>query len=93
MLLTNELKRIRKEKHLTQKWVGERLNMAQGQLSHIESGKGDPRLSSILEIARVLDHKLVLIPRSHLPMVNSLIKDKSDTSIDSPAWLPDDEDN
>lgn len=93
MSLIVELKHIRVKKHLSQKWVGDRINMPQSHLSKIESEEIDPKLSTVIELVRVLDHELVLIPRSHLPMLNSLIKGMTDTSIDSPAWMPDDEEN
>ena len=91
MSLLLELKGIRKQKHLSQIRVSELIRMPQGHLSNIENGKVDPKLSSVMEIARVLDHELILVPRSSLALVNSVLKGSQDDAT-TPAWLPDDED-
>lgn len=49
--------------------------MPQSHLSAIESGKTDPRTSTLIEIARQLDHELILVPRKLLPAVTALLGD------------------
>jgi DNA-binding XRE family transcriptional regulator len=65
--------------------------MPQGHISKIENGRVDPKLSNVVEIARLLDYELVLIPRSSLPLCNHLLKGKQETS-PKPMWVPDEED-
>lgn len=91
MSLLLELKSIRKQKHLSQAQVSDLIRMPQGHLSNIENGKADPKLSSVVEIARVLDHEVILVPRSSLSLVHSVLKGNKDDAT-TPAWLPDDED-
>lgn len=48
--------------------------MPQGQLSKIENAAVDLRTSSLLEIARALDLEVMLIPRSLVLTVTSLVR-------------------
>jgi transcriptional regulator with XRE-family HTH domain len=85
--LAELLRRARRENKMTQKALGARLGLPQSHVSAIESGKVDPRLSSVLEIARVLDLEPMFIPRAHVTAVRALIEGKPD----DPLWMPDDE--
>lgn len=49
------IKRIRKEKKLTQKQLGERLGVSQAAIGQFENGKSSPRLETIKKIALALD--------------------------------------
>lgn len=87
--IIEQLKAARVAKKITQSVVAERLGMTQGHISAIESEKVDPRLSSVVEIARVLDHEPMLIPRTLLPMIRALLSGKPNT----PLWEIDSSDD
>jgi transcriptional regulator with XRE-family HTH domain len=53
------------------------LGLPQSHISDIEKGKKDIRLSTLIEIARVLGLELVLIPRELVPAVTSLCRPSS----------------
>ncbi|MCL2449291.1 MAG: helix-turn-helix domain-containing protein, partial [Polyangiaceae bacterium] len=80
--LAEQLKAARLACKLSQKAVGERLGLPQSHVSAIENGKVDPRLSSVVELARVLDLEPMLIPRAHVLAVRALVAGEPD----APLW-------
>ena len=80
--ISRQLHLARKAKHLTQQELGTRLGWAQGRISAIETGRLDPRLTSIVQMGRLLDQEVVLVPRSLLPTIQTLISGKED----EPLW-------
>jgi hypothetical protein len=44
-------------------------------ISGIETGKIVPRFDTLLDLVRVLDHDLLLVPRALVPAVQALIRD------------------
>jgi hypothetical protein len=44
-------------------------------ISGIESGKIVPRFDTLLDLVRVLDRDLLLVPRALVPVVQALIRD------------------
>lgn len=75
--LTQSLKSARQEKNLSQRALSRKTGIQQTQISRIESGQADLRVSTLVELARSLDLEVVLIPRSLLPAVNSITLKKS----------------
>ena len=57
---------------MTQHQVAKRGGLLQTQYSKIESGKTDPRLSTIQDLARALSLELMLVPIELVDTVNSL---------------------
>ena len=51
--------------------------MPQSQIARIERGDSDLRLSTVLELARVLELEPMLIPKQLVPAVSYLIAPKS----------------
>jgi hypothetical protein len=45
-------------------------------LSGIESGKIVPRCDTLLDLVRVLDHDLLMVPRALVPAVRALMRDR-----------------
>jgi hypothetical protein len=45
-------------------------------ISGIETGKIVPRFNTLLDLVRVLDYDLLLVPRSLVPAVQALIRDQ-----------------
>ena len=75
--LTQSLKSARQEKNLSQRALSRKTGIQQTQISRIESGQADLRVSTLVELARSLDLEVVLIPRSLLPAVSSMTQKKS----------------
>lgn len=65
----------------SQRELGNRVGLPQAHISGIETGKVVPRFNTLLDLVRVLDFDLILVPRSLVPAVQSLIRDQrgSDT--------------
>jgi hypothetical protein len=59
--------------------------MPQSHVSAIEGEKVDPRLSSIVEMARVLGYEVIVVPRMLLPAVQALLGGEPD----APLWQTD----
>jgi transcriptional regulator with XRE-family HTH domain len=71
--LIETLRLTREALGLTQRALAQRTGLGQSHLSHIERGLYEPRISSLLEIARALDLELLLVPKKLLPAVQSIL--------------------
>jgi transcriptional regulator with XRE-family HTH domain len=80
--INKQLFTARQGKKLTQRELAERLGWPQSYVSKIETGQLAPRLSNITQMARALDHELILVPREALPAVEGLLSGKSE----KPLW-------
>jgi XRE family transcriptional regulator, regulator of sulfur utilization len=61
---TTNLRRLRKERGLTQEQLAERVGMEQGYYSRIERGRVTPSIRTALKLAGALDVEMnVLLPR------------------------------
>jgi len=69
------LRKARVSRGWTQRELGSRLGLPQAHISGIESGKVVPRYDTLLELVRVLGSDLLMVPRSLVPVVQSLIRD------------------
>jgi HTH-type transcriptional regulator / antitoxin HipB len=69
------LKEAREKRGWSQRELGSRLGLPQMHISGIESGKIVPRYDTLLELVRVLDRDLLMVPRSLVPVVQSLVRD------------------
>jgi len=81
--LTQFLKTARQEKNLSQRTLSLKTGIQQAQISRIESGQADLRVSTLVELARTLDLELMLIPRSLYPAVKSITQKMSTGDNDS----------
>jgi transcriptional regulator with XRE-family HTH domain len=70
--IREQIRIAREAKGLTQAGLGQRLAQPQSSISRIERG-GDLRLSTLLEVARVLDLEPMLIPKILVPAVGAMI--------------------
>jgi len=82
------LKSARLEKKLKQSELGSKLGLPQSHISKIEQGITDPRLSTVADMARVLDQELVLVPREMLRVIQALIRGEDEST---PMWQLDEE--
>ena len=71
--LLASLRLARKERGLSQQQLAAKLGMRQSQISGLEHGKSDVRLTTLTDVARVLDLEPMLIPRRLLPVVEGLL--------------------
>jgi len=69
------LKEVREKRSWTQRDLASRLGLTQAHISGIESGKIVPRYDTLLELVRILDRDLLMVPRALVPVVQSLIRD------------------
>lgn len=69
------LKEARGKRGWSQRELGRRLGLPQMHISGIESGKIVPRYDTLLEIVRILDRDLLMVPRALVPVVQSLVRD------------------
>lgn len=72
--IANNLKAAREAKGLSQRALGKLAGVPQSHISKIENGFVDLRLSSLIELARVLGLELVLVPRKTLPAIKSIAR-------------------
>ena len=69
------LQAARKAKGLSQRELSDLPGVPQAQISRIEVGTVDLRLSSLMALAHALDLELTLVPRKAMPAVRSLSRD------------------
>src|SRR5262245_58401325 len=69
------LKAGREAKRLSQRALAALAGVPQSHISKIEKGAVDLRLSSLVQIARVLDLEVTLVPRNNLSAVRSIVRD------------------
>ncbi len=70
--IQDQLRQSREVKGLTQSDMGARIGQPQSAVSRIERG-GDLRVSTLLEMARVLEMEPVLVPKQLIPAVQALL--------------------
>ena len=71
----SELRRARERAGLSQLELASRARLPQAHVSRIENGVVDPRLSSLVRIARTVGLEPVLVPRRSLPAVLDVLQD------------------
>jgi transcriptional regulator with XRE-family HTH domain len=72
--LVAQAREVREALGLSQRVISERSGLTQSHISQIESGKMEPGLSSFIDMTRVLDLELTLVPKKLLPAVLALVK-------------------
>lgn len=73
--LRRALIEAREKRGWSQRDLASRLSVGQRHISGIESGKIVPRYDTLLEIVRMLDRDLIMVPRALVPVVQALIRD------------------
>jgi transcriptional regulator with XRE-family HTH domain len=74
--LRRELVEERNKRGWSQAELGQRVGLPQMHISGIETGKIVPRYDTLLDLVRVLDRDLLLVPRTLVPAVQALIRDQ-----------------
>jgi len=90
--LIKELREARKKKGMTQSRLAHSVGLPQSHISGIEQGKIDIRISTLMQIARILDHEVILTPRQMEPYIKALIAGKEDVET-QPRFQVDPEDS
>jgi transcriptional regulator with XRE-family HTH domain len=67
-------KEARKKRGWSQRDLVSRIGLTQRHVSGIESGKIVPRYDTLLELVRILDHDLLMVPRA---LIRDHLKDQS----------------
>ena len=71
-MITTELKNARIKLRLSQSELARRCGLTHAQVSLIERGKVDPHVSNLVQMGRVLNMELVLVPKSMVGLVQGL---------------------
>lgn len=87
--IIKQLRETRRKLRLSQLELGLAINMPQSYISSIEQGRKDIRLNTLIQIARVLELEVMLIPREMVGTVESLFQETS--SDDTPAYAIEDD--
>jgi transcriptional regulator with XRE-family HTH domain len=74
--IRRELKEARLKRGWSQAELGRRASMPQMHISGIESGKIVPRFDTLLDLVRVLDFDLLIVPRALVPAVQAVVRDQ-----------------
>ena len=91
--IVSHLKEARVKKQFSQSELAAKLGIPQSHVSKIESGRVNPTLGIVIEIARVLDFELMLIPKKYTKAVESSLQAHTTHATSIPAYtLKDDED-
>jgi HTH-type transcriptional regulator/antitoxin HipB len=83
-ILRRSLSSARRKKKLSQAEIGKRVGLPQMHISQIETGQVVPRYDTLLDLVRVLDHDLLLVPRDLVPVIEALIRQHKSNQIDAP---------
>jgi DNA-binding XRE family transcriptional regulator len=54
--------------------LGQRVGLPQVHISGIETGKVVPRFDTLIELVRVLERDLLMVPRALVPAVQALVR-------------------
>lgn len=85
--LRAEIKQARGRKGWSQRQLGAAVGLPQPHISAIEAGGIVPRFDTVLDLVRVLEMDLLLVPRSLVPAVQSLIRaQKAPGAVEKPLY-------
>jgi transcriptional regulator with XRE-family HTH domain len=78
-----ELSEARRKRGWSQVELGRRVGLPQVHISGIETGKVVPRFDTLLDLVRVLDRDLLMVPRALVPAFQSFIRDHHRSALGS----------
>jgi transcriptional regulator with XRE-family HTH domain len=84
--IREDLKAARLKHGLSQAELGLKTGLPQMHISGIETGKIVPRFDTLLEIVRILEFDLLLVPRTLVPLVQSLIREQDQQTEERPLY-------
>ena len=74
------LRAARAKKGFSQRELSAKAGVPQSHISRIERGAVDLQLSSLIEIARVLDLEVMMVPRKLVPAVQAIVRNEGSSS-------------
>jgi HTH-type transcriptional regulator / antitoxin HipB len=74
---------------LTQSQLAKRMGTTQAWVAQLETGKREPRWSTLLDFARALELEPMLIPRSRVSAVEAILQHQTDLPIEAPPLTGD----
>lgn len=80
--ITDSLRVARERKKLSQRALSKKVGLPQSHISRIENGMVDIQLSSLVELSRVLELEVMLVPRKLVPTVQGLIRSSTPSNQD-----------
>jgi transcriptional regulator with XRE-family HTH domain len=86
-----DLKAARIKRGWSQAELGQHIGLPQMHISGIETGKIVPRFDTLLDLVRVLDYDLLMVPRSLVPAVLALIRDQGHETDERSLYASDEE--
>ena len=81
--------RRREQLGMTQAELAARMGASQAWITQVETGKREPRWSTLLEFARALEIEPIFVPRQRAPAVRSLLQDEGEWPVDAPPLTGD----
>jgi HTH-type transcriptional regulator/antitoxin HipB len=72
--IIDQLKAVRQALGMKQSELGKKLGLPQSHISKLERDTANPRLSTVVDMARVMDQELMLIPRQLVPHIAALLR-------------------
>ncbi len=97
--LINELRSARRAAKLSQEDLARRIGRSQAQVSKVETSAGDPRLSTLLSMARALGLELLAVPKTRVAEIREILKiagpgkDLRETTVLEDLYVPDPEED
>ena len=70
-----ELKQARIARSWSQVELGRQIGLPQAHISGIETGRIVPRFDTLLDLVRVLNRDLLMVPRELVPAIQALVRD------------------
>jgi len=75
--ISARLRAAREAKGISQRELGKIAGLPQAQISRIEAGQVDMRLSTLSELSHALDLEIALVPRNAVPAIRSITQQLS----------------
>ena len=75
--ILDAIKRERRGRRWSQATLARLAGIGLPHMSNLENKKADPRLTTLLDVARALDLELMLVPKILVPAVRALISAKA----------------
>ena len=88
--IAHHLQAARRDRGISQRALSELAGVPQSQISRIEAGTVDLRLSSLVALAHALDLELTLVPRKALPAVHAIARMQEMQAAPGPTGRADD---
>jgi len=89
-----QIKKARLQRAWGQRELAAKVGLPQPHISGIESGGVVPRFDTLLDLVRVLDLDILLVPRALVPAVQSLVHaQREPESVEKPLYAVDEEES